>query len=111
MSNPPITTVASGRCTSAPAPLLIAIGKKPSEATKPVISTGRNLIFVPINTIFFKSCQPSLFNRLNSAIKTIPFKTATPNNAIKPTPADILNGIPRKAKAKIPPTADRGMAE
>ena len=38
--SPPITTVASGRCTSAPAPVLIAIGKKPSEATEAVINTG-----------------------------------------------------------------------
>ena len=55
MSKPPITTVANGRCTSAPAPLLMAIGKKPSEATKAVISTGRSLTLVPINTIRFRS--------------------------------------------------------
>lgn len=30
---PPITTVASGRCTSAPADVAMAIGTKPSEAT------------------------------------------------------------------------------
>ena len=49
--NPPITTVANGFCTSAPAPLLNAIGKKPSEATAAVISTGRKRIFVPSNTL------------------------------------------------------------
>ena len=37
---PPMTTVASGRCTSAPVPVAIAMGTKPSEATKAVISTG-----------------------------------------------------------------------
>ena len=47
--NPPITTVASGRCTSAPAPLLNAIGKNPNEATAAVINTGRNRISVPFN--------------------------------------------------------------
>ena len=31
---PPITTVASGRCTSAPAPTLSAMGTKPSDATR-----------------------------------------------------------------------------
>ena len=41
----------------------------------------------------------------------MPFSTATPNKAIKPTPALILNGIPLNAKKKIPPIADKGMAE
>ena len=109
--NPPITTVANGRCTSAPEPLLNAIGKKPRDATNAVIKTGRNLIFVPLNTICFKSISPSFFKRLNSAISTIPFKTATPNNAMKPMPALILNGMPLNAKKKIPPMADKGMAE
>ena len=40
--SPPITTVASGRCTSAPAEVAIAIGTKPSEATSPVRKTGRS---------------------------------------------------------------------
>ena len=38
---PPITTVANGRCTSAPSPCESAIGKKPIEATRAVIKTGR----------------------------------------------------------------------
>lgn len=38
---PPITTVASGRCTSAPVPVANAIGIKPSDATQAVINTGR----------------------------------------------------------------------
>ena len=123
INKPPITTVAKGFCTSAPEPLLNAIGKKPNDATKAVINTGRNLILVPSNTIFFKSeifklpivfCLfliVSFFIWLNSAIKTKPFNTATPNKAIKPTPALMLKGIPRSAKKKIPPMADNGMAE
>ena len=111
ISKPPITTVAKGRCTSAPAPSLKAIGKKPRDATNAVINTGRNLTLVPIKTIRLTSFIPSFFNRLNSAIKTIPFKTATPNNAINPTPALMLKGIPLSAKNKIPPIADNGMAE
>ena len=47
VSKPPITTVARGFCTSAPAPLLIAIGKKPSEATAAVMMTGRKRTLVP----------------------------------------------------------------
>ena len=41
----------------------------------------------------------------------MPFKTATPNKAIKPTPADILKGIPLINKANTPPIAAKGMAE
>lgn len=40
-TTPPITTVASGRCTSAPTPLLKAIGKKPTLATADVIRIVR----------------------------------------------------------------------
>ena len=41
--SPPITTVASGFCTSPPAPVLIAIGINPSDGTSAVMSTA--LIF------------------------------------------------------------------
>ena len=41
---PPMTTVASGRCTSAPMPVLNAIGRKPRLATSVVISTGRSRV-------------------------------------------------------------------
>ena len=43
-------------------------------------------------------------------MRTIPFKTATPKRAIKPTPADILKGIPLSSKANTPPIADIGIA-
>ncbi len=111
ISRPPITTVAKGLCTSAPAPLLIAMGKNPSEATNAVTSTGLSLTLVPIKTIRFKSVIPSFFNWLNSEINTMPLRTATPNKAIKPTPALILNGMPRRARNRIPPIADKGIAE
>src|SRR3546814_11983 len=47
---PPITTVAKGRCTSAPAPTLNAIGTKPRLATSAVISTGRSRVSAPSRT-------------------------------------------------------------
>lgn len=98
ISNPPITTVANGRCTSAPDPLLNAIGKKPKEATKAVIKTGRKRVFVPIKTkrVVFKI--PCSFSRLYSETNTIPFNTATPNKAINPTPALMLKGMSRSTK-------------
>lgn len=40
--------------------------------------------------------------------RTTPFNTATPNRAMKPTPAETLNGIPRSRSAKIPPLAAMG---
>lgn len=44
---PPITTVASGLCTSAPVPVFSAIGTKPRLATKAVIKIGLNLVNAP----------------------------------------------------------------
>ena len=72
--------------------------------------TGLSRIAVPVFIISIISVIPSFFSRLNSAINTIPFNTATPNSAIKPTPAEILKGIPLNQSAKIPPTADKGIA-
>ena len=60
--NPPITTVARGRCTSAPPDVEIAIGKNPKEATAAVIITGRNLTFVPVMIRSIMSVIPSVFN-------------------------------------------------
>ena len=45
-----MTTVASGRCTSEPAPVAIAIGTKPRLATSAVISTGRKRVSEPSST-------------------------------------------------------------
>ncbi len=47
-TKPPITTVAKGRCTSAPSELEMAIGKNPKEATNAVINTGRKRVAVPV---------------------------------------------------------------
>ena len=47
MISPPMTTVANGRCTSAPADVAIAIGTKPNDATSPVRNTGRSRCGVP----------------------------------------------------------------
>ena len=42
---PPMTTVASGRCTSAPGPVAMAIGTKPNEATSAVMDGPHSVIF------------------------------------------------------------------
>ena len=43
-------------------------------------------------------------------MRTIPLSTATPKRAMKPIPAEILNGNPLSSKAQIPPIADNGIA-
>ena len=47
VKRPPMTTVASGRCTSAPAEELMAIGRKPSMAAAAVSMMGRKRSCVP----------------------------------------------------------------
>src|SRR5690606_21385833 len=42
VSRPPMTTVAKGFCTSAPAPWANAIGIKPTMATRAVVRTARS---------------------------------------------------------------------
>ena len=110
-TRPPMTTVASGRCTSAPAPWLMAIGRKPREATAAVIKTGRSRVSVPFMIKAVMVRLDSFFNRLNSVISTIPLSTATPKSAMNPTPADMLKGISRIHRESMPPIADSGMAE
>ena len=108
--NPPMTTVASGFWTSAPALVEMAIGRNPNEATNAVITTGLSLISVPFITMANRSVKPSFLNLLNSPMSTIPFKTATPNKAINPIPAEILKGISLNQSANIPPIAEKGTA-
>ena len=111
VNKPPITTVANGRCTSAPADEEIAIGKKPNAAAEAVNNTGRNLSVVPFrisSSISFIS--PLCFNSLKCSTSTIPFSTAIPKSAIKPTPAEMLKGKSLIHKNSMPPTAESGMA-
>ena len=61
---PPITTVANGRCTSAPPEEEIAIGKKPNDATDAVIKTGLSLTSVPLIIRSRILVIPSFFNSL-----------------------------------------------
>ena len=108
---PPITTVASGRCTSAPVPVFKAIGKKPRLATRAVIMIGRRRISAPsmIAPVNLLASLPRCLQRsLIKASITKPFSTATPDSAIKPTPADIDKGISRSHRAITPPVSARG---
>ena len=111
VTNPPITTVASGRCTSAPSPCDSAIGKKPIEATRAVMSTGRNLVLQLSTMRWCMSATPLRCSRFICPMSTMPLSTATPNRAMKPTPADMENGIPLSHNAHTPPMAASGMAE
>ncbi len=56
-SNPPITTVASGRCTSEPSPEFRAMGRKPRLATSAVVMTGRRRCMAPVRTASIVSIE------------------------------------------------------
>ena len=92
---PPITTVANGRCTSAPADVDIAIGKKPRISVEAVSKMGLILRIEPFLIISLILNLPSDFSSLKPEISTNPLRTATPKSTIKPTPAEILKGISR----------------
>ena len=109
--NPPITTVANGRCTSAPALVEIAMGKNPKAAAEAVSKTGLKRSWVPRLMRSSILVTPSLLSSLKCSINTIPLSTAIPKRAINPTPAEILNGKSLIHKNRIPPTAESGMAE
>ena len=51
---------------------------------------------------------PSSRSWLKHEIITSPSSTATPLNAMKPTAAEMLNGIPKIHSAKMPPAAASG---
>ena len=104
---PPITTVASGRCTSAPVPTLRAIGTNPRLATSAVINTGRSLVSAPCLMDSSMLSPRSRNCRMNDSITT-PLRTAIPDNAMKPTPAEIDSGIPRRSSANTPPVSASG---
>ena len=53
---------------------------------------------------------PSLRKCSTALTHTSPFKTATPKSAMKPTAAEIENGIPRRYRANTPPVAAIGRA-
>jgi hypothetical protein len=79
--SPPITTVASGLCTSAPVPVASAMGTKPSEATRAVMTTGRKRVSAPSWIAVFGSVPSSISLRICVSI-TRPLRTATPDNAM-----------------------------
>ena len=108
-----MTTVASGRCTSAPADVATAIGTNPNEATSPVSTTGRSRCLQPTMIVrsVHRAYRPAVRRAAKWLIMRIPLSTATPKRAMKPTPAEILKGSPRTHSATMPPMSDRGTVE
>jgi len=102
---PPITTVATGFCTSAVA---MAIGMNHRLATNAVISTGRIRAWAPVITASLSEPAVQRILVINVTITSL-FSTAIPASAIKPTPAEILNGIWRATSAGIPPYTAKGI--
>ena len=104
-----MTTVAIGFCTSAPAPVAMAMGTKPSEATSAVIATGRSRSIAPRSTASSRP-SPSPRSCLMWFSMTRPFSTATPESAMKPTAAEIEKGMPRSHSRMTPPVSASGTA-
>ena len=110
VNSPPITTVASGRCTSAPAELDTAMGRKPSMAAVAVSRMGRKRSRVPVIIRSLMLLTPCWCKALKRLMSTRPLRTATPKSTMKPTPADMLKGIPRRVRARMPPMVASGTA-
>ncbi len=105
---PPMTTVASGRCTSAPVPCDSAIGRNPMAATSAVISTGFRRSAAPA-MVASRMPRPSRSRSARMAASmTTPLSTATPKSAMNPIDADRFSVMPRIHRAAIPPTAANG---
>ena len=107
---PPMTTVASGRCTSLPMPVLNAIGTNPKAVTSAVINTGLSRVNAPCR-IAASSDVPRPCNSLMNVTITNPLSTAIPDSAMKPTAAEIEKGIPRIHRDNTPPVKANGTPE
>ena len=110
VNSPPMTTVAKGRCTSAPADPDTAMGRKPNMAAVAVRRMGRMRSCVPLMILRLMLFIPSFFNELKRLMSTRPLSTATPKRTMKPTPAEMEKGMPRNSKANTPPTVASGTA-
>ncbi len=104
-----MTTVASGRWISAPVSVAMAMGTKPSDATRAVIATGRSRVMAP-SRIASRFGRPSATSCLMKVSITRPFSTATPESAMNPTAAGTETGIPRSHRATMPPVSASGTA-
>ena len=102
-----MTTVASGRWTSAPAPWENAIGTNPRLATRPVIRMGRKRAIDASRTAR-STGNPSSMRWRIAETSTKPSRTATPDRAMKPTPAEMLKFSPRSHNTRMPPIAPSG---
>ena len=73
------------------------------RSSKPRINTGRSLRSAA-RRIASSALWPSRASCSVTEMSTRPFKTATPNSAMKPTPAEMENGMSRSHSATAPPT-------
>ena len=93
--SPPMTTVASGRCISAPSLVDRAIGRNPRLATMAVMRTGLSRVMA-VSKLILASGTPDSRKFSAALTQTSPLSTATPNSAMNPTPAEILKGMDLK---------------
>src|SRR5262249_56201156 len=100
---PPIPPGASGRCTSAPAPVLVAIGMNPTLATSAVSSTVRRQAAHAFSTAA-RPDSPRVSEPRRYDTTIMLFSTDTPDSVMNPTAAAIDTAISRTPTPPIPPT-------
>ena len=105
---PPITTVASGRCTSAPVPVLSAIGRKPSAATSATIRIGRSRSIAPSRIAASIVAAAAPAGRGWPRPSPRPSARRRRTSVMKPTPAVIDSGMSRSHSAITPPVSASG---
>ena len=101
-----MTTVASGRWTSAPVPVAVAAGTNPTAATSAVLMRARSEASAACLTRSRGSRSSGSSTRF--VVITMPVITETPQRAMNPTPAGMLKDNPRAHNEKRPPASANG---
>ena len=99
---PPTTTIASGFWACEPIEVASAAGNRPSAAVSEVMTTGRTRSSAPRITAS-RTGSPLGRIWLKYEIRSTPSCTATPKIEMKPTAAEIENGVPVSLSAQTPP--------
>src|SRR5262249_41184320 len=88
-------------------PVLVAIGTKPTLATRAVISTVRKHVRHAFSTAA-DAGSPSLSRLPRNETRIMPLSTDTPDSVMKPTAAETEIGISRTHSVSTPPTQANG---
>ena len=76
------------------------MGTKPSTATRAVVRTARRRLTAPSTRRLDRRRRRRPARCRMACIRTRPFRVATPETAMKPTAAEIENGMPRSSQGQ-----------